>query len=65
MIKQMKSFEGRPYSISEIPKFNIDYRGLIKYAKNKNCKVFELTDSEKELFTNGTSMDEIREKMLI
>ena len=35
------------YTIDEIPKINIDYRGLIKYAKSKGLKVTDLSDSEK------------------
>lgn len=60
---QMTSFN-HPYSVEEIPKFNIDYRGLIKYARSKGLSVPQLTDREKELFITGNSMADVREKMI-
>ena len=52
----------RPYSIKEIPKCNIDYRGLIKYARSKGKPVIELSDEEKNRFIKGSTMAEIRRK---
>ena len=52
--------EPRPYSISEIPKVNIDYRGLIKYAHSVGKTVPELSDDEKDMFINGSSVREIK-----
>ena len=56
--------EPRPYRIDEIPVINIDYKGLIKYARSKNKMVSELSDAEKEQFILGLSMMEVREKMI-
>jgi hypothetical protein len=49
-----------PYSVDDIPQFKIDYKGLIKYTESVHKSVAELSDEEKELFTNGVSMSEIR-----
>lgn len=57
--------EPRPYRIDEIPVINIDYRGLVNYARSKNKTVPELSDAEKEQFILGSSMAEVREKMLL
>lgn len=57
--------EPRPYMIDEIPVINIDYRGLVAYARSKNKTVPELSDAEKEEFIFGSSMQEVREKMLL
>ena len=52
------------YSVDEIPQFKIDYKGMIKYAISVNKTVTELTDSEKEQFTNGVKIEEIKAQML-
>lgn len=64
MSGQVISSEPRPYRIDEIPVINIDYRGLVAYARSKNKTVPELSDTEKEQFMLGSSMTEVREKML-
>ncbi len=56
--------EPRPYRIDEIPVINIDYRGLINYARSRNKTIPELSDEEKNKFIFGSSMQEVREKML-
>ena len=56
--------EFRPYKKAEIPKFDIDYRGLIRYARSVGKSVVDLSDCEKEKFIHGSSMVEIREKSI-
>lgn len=60
----MKLYEGRPYSIAEIPKFNIDYRALLCYARAYGKTVPELSDEEKNAFIHGATMDDVRAAML-
>lgn len=40
----------KPILPSELPKIRIDYKGLLKYAKEKGVKVIDLSDKEKEQF---------------
>ncbi len=60
MIGQKKSFDIHPYSIDEIPKFNINYKELIKYARSVGKSVVDLSDKEKERFISGNTMEDIR-----
>ena len=60
MIGQTKLSNAHPYSCDEIPKFNINYRGLIKYAHSIEKSVVELSDKEKEKFIIGNTMDGVR-----
>lgn len=60
MIGQMELSNAHPYSRDEIPKFNIDYKGLIKYAHSIGKSVVELSDKEKEKFIIGNTMDDVR-----
>ena len=65
MTGQTKVSEPRPYRIDEIPVINIDYRGLVAYARSKNKTVPELSDAEKEKFIFDSNMQEVRDKMLL
>lgn len=60
MIGQMNLSNTHPYSRDEIPKFNIDYRGLIKYARSIGKSVVELSDKEKEKFIIGNTIDDVQ-----
>lgn len=64
MIGQEILSNAHVYSIDEIPKFNIDYRGLIKYAKSKGVQVIDLSDKEKNQFIKGNTMNDVRKKCI-
>ena len=53
----------KPVRSSRIPDVRIDYAGLIKYAHSAGKKVSDLSDAEKEVFIQGGTMEEIREKI--
>lgn len=43
----------RPILLEELPPIRIDYKGLLKYAKEKGVAVINLSDSEKDLFIHN------------
>lgn len=61
---QMTLSKAHPYSVAEIPKFNIDYRGLVSYARSVGRPVKDLSDKEKEQFIHGNTMNDIRRHRL-
>ena len=60
MIGQKKLYDAHVYSIQEIPQFNIDYRGLIKYARSKGLSVVDLSEAEKNRFITGSTMSDVK-----
>ena len=50
-----------PYSKADIPTIRIDYRGLTAFARNKECRVCDLTDEEKNRFIKAADMNIVRE----
>ncbi len=61
---QMKSYNSTvlagPYFKADIPDIRIDYRGLTAFARNKGCKVCDLTDEEKNCFITNADMTVVR-----
>jgi len=53
-----------PYSMNDIPRFDIDYRGLINYAHSVNKKVFQLSDEEKNRFIRNATMEDVKKKAI-
>lgn len=49
-----------PYLKEDIPNVNIDYRGLVAFAKDKGVPVCNLSDEEKNLFISGSDIDKVR-----
>ena len=49
-----------PYSKEDITNVNIDYRGLVAFAKDKGVPVCNLSDEEENLFIKGSDMDKVR-----
>ncbi len=64
----MKSYKtsalAGPYFKSDIPNIKIDYRGLTEFARNKGCRVCDLTDEEKNLFITDADMNIVRKRAI-
>ena len=55
--------KSHPYSIDEIIHLPIDYKGMVKYARSVGKSVPDLSDSEKEKFMNGHTMQELKDQL--
>lgn len=64
MGKGMDVSKFRTYKANEIPQVNIDYRGLVDYARSVGREICELSDKEKERFIVDLSMEDVRRIML-
>lgn len=60
MKRYEKSLKSTPYfDSSKLCKVQIDYHGLIAYAKQKGVAVPDLTDEEKDAFIVNSSMGQL------
>ena len=53
-----------PYTADLIPQIKIDYRGLVKFAKSVGKTVADLSDSEKNRFIIGATMEDVKREMI-
>ena len=61
MTRYKESLIATPYKdYSKLLKVNIDYKGLIAYAKTKKISPAELSDDEQNMFIKNSNMKEIR-----
>ncbi len=61
--ESLKAMHG-PYSKKDIPRANIDYHGLIAYARESGRRVTELSDEETNRFISGTTIEQLRKVRL-
>lgn len=54
----------QPIMPSQIPDVQIDYHGLVKYAKEVGKSVADLSDKEKDAYIIGSTMSELRKSAI-
>ena len=53
-----------PYEKKDIPNIQIDYGGLVAYARSKNVSVANLSDEEKNRYIKNATIDDVKKIMI-